>query len=200
MLPLIYTDSTAALAFGVAALIWYVPEAVGMLWQRSRVTRRGASVQDRGSMAVLLGLQWLGLGLGFALAGALPGAAITWQRPAVLGLGIGLMLLGVVLRWYAIWTLGRYFTRDVAVAADQPVVERGPYRWVRHPAYSGTLLTILGIGLALQNWAGLLALMALVLVGYGYRVRVEEAALAGTIGQPYRDYMRRTRRFIPWVF
>jgi protein-S-isoprenylcysteine O-methyltransferase Ste14 len=104
------------------------------------------------------------------------------------------------LRWYAIWTLGRYFTRDVAVSAEQQVVQRGPYRAIRHPAYSGTFLTMLGVGLAVTNWASLAVLLTGVLLGHLYRVHVEEKALMQTIGQPYIDYMRRTRRFIPLVF
>ena len=151
-------------------------------------------------MAVLLALQSVGLVLNFSLAAAFPAAAITWQPAAVFAGGIALMLLGVALRWYSIWTLGRYFTPEVAVSADQPVVQRGPYRLVRHPAYSGTLLTMLGLGLATGSWAGLLVLMVCVCAGYLYRVPVEEAALVRTLGQPYLDYMRRTRRFIPRLF
>jgi protein-S-isoprenylcysteine O-methyltransferase Ste14 len=111
-----------------------------------------------------------------------------------------LILLGVALRWYAIWTLGRYFTRDVAVSADQQVVQTGPYRSIRHPAYSGTFLTMLGVGLAMTNWASLVTLLICVLIGHMYRVSVEEKALIQAIGQPYVEYMHRTRLFIPLVF
>jgi protein-S-isoprenylcysteine O-methyltransferase Ste14 len=200
VLPLIYTNTGAAAVFIAACLFWLVPETIGMVWQWAKVSRQAAVVQDRGSLAVLLGLQWTGLALNFALAGLLPGAAIPWPRPALLVAGVTAMLLGVTLRGYAIWTLGRYFTRDVAVSADQPVVQCGPYRLIRHPAYSGTFLTMLGLGLAMTNWASLAALLACVFVGYAYRVQVEEAALVRAIGQPYRDYMRRTKRFIPLVF
>src|SRR6185312_14202293 len=102
--------------------------------------------------------------------------------------------------WYAIWTLGGYFTRDVAVSANQKVVQIGPYRFIRHPAYSGTFLTMVGVGLALTNWASLIVLLVCVFAGHLYRVRVEEQALVQTIGQPYLEYMHHTRRFIPLVF
>ncbi len=200
MLPIIYTSPDAAGLFAVVCAIWYVPESIGNFWQWARVSRRGAVVQDRGSLAVLLVLQYVGLGLDFALAAVVPSAAIPWARTPLFFLGLVFILLGVGLRWWAILTLGRYFTRDVAVSADQAIVERGPYRLVRHPAYSGTFLTMLGVGLALANWAGLVALLLCGFLGYAYRVRVEEAALVRTLGQPYLDYMRRTRRFIPLVF
>jgi protein-S-isoprenylcysteine O-methyltransferase Ste14 len=200
VLPLVYTNAAAAGLFLVACLIWLAPETVGMVTQMANVSRQAAAVQDRGSLGVLLWLQWVGIGLNFALAGFVPSAAMGGPRTALFLLGIVCMVLGVALRWYAIRVLGRFFTRDVAVSVDQPVVQRGPYRLIRHPAYSGTFLTMLGVGLAMTNWASLIALLACVFIGYSYRVRVEEAALIRTLGQPYVDYIRHTWRFIPWVY
>ena len=200
MLPLIYTNAGAAAIFLAACLIWNVPEMIGAFKQTAKASRKEASVQDRGSMGILIGLQWAGLALNFLLAGLFPAAAIVWHRTALFGIGVTLILLGVALRWYAIWMLGRYFTRDVAVSADQQVVQTGPYRYIRHPAYSGTFLTMLGVGLAVTNWASLVALLLCVLSGHMYRVSVEERALSQTIGQPYVDYMHGTKRFIPLVF
>jgi protein-S-isoprenylcysteine O-methyltransferase Ste14 len=200
LLPLIYTNTGAAGIFLAACLIWNVPEMIGAFKQTARVSRKEASVRDRGSMGILIGLQWVGLALNFLLGGVFPAAAITWQRTVIFSMGVTLILLGVTLRWYAIWILGSYFTRDVAVSADQKVVQKGPYRFIRHPAYTGTFLTMLGVGLAMTNWASLVALLICVLLGHVYRVRVEEQALIQRIGQPYVEYMHRTRRFIPLVF
>lgn len=200
MLPFVFTNPIATWTFFAACLIWMVPEWVGAFKQRASVTRSKASRRDRGSMALLIGLLWSGLALDVVLAVLLPGATFAWQRPIFFELGIGLTLCGVALRWYAVWMLGQYFTRDVAVSADQQVVQRGPYRYIRHPAYSGTFLTMLGIGLALTNWVGLLVLLVCAFLGHWLRVRIEEQALVQVIGQPYLDYMRRTRRFIPGVF
>jgi protein-S-isoprenylcysteine O-methyltransferase Ste14 len=199
LLPLIATNAGAALLFLAACLVWNVPELIGMFKQRARAARTDAAIQDRGSMNVLIGLQWSGLALSFALAWWWQGAAIPWLRTPLFLAGIGAMLLGVALRWYAIWTLGSYFTRDVAVSADQAVVQHGVYRFIRHPAYSGTFLTMFGVGLALTNWASVLVLLICVVLGHLYRVRIEEQALIQTIGQPYVAYMRRTKRFIPWI-
>ena len=200
MLPLIYTNARAAATFLAACLIWNIPEGVGMARQFAMVARTEAVVQDRGSLGILIGLQWIGLALCLAFGWIFQTAVIPWHRVAIFGLGVILIILGVALRWYAIWTLGRYFTRDVAVSANQQVVQRGPYRFVRHPAYSGTFLTMMGVGLTLTNWASLFALCICVLLGHLYRVRIEEKALIQAIGQPYIEYMRLTKRFIPWVF
>jgi protein-S-isoprenylcysteine O-methyltransferase Ste14 len=110
------------------------------------------------------------------------------------------MLLGVALRWWAILTLGNSFTFDVAVRSTQTVVHAGPYRLVRHPSYSGMLLTLFGVGRALANWSSVVSLLTFGLIGLLYRVWVEERALAEALDQPYVDYMRRTKRFIPFVF
>jgi protein-S-isoprenylcysteine O-methyltransferase Ste14 len=197
--PLIYSNAGYAAIFLIAWLIWYVPEIVGTIKQRAKVVRKDASVRDRSSMFVLIGLLWLGITLNLSFGALFPAAAIPWQRTALFLLGLILMLLGVALRWYAIWTLGSYFTRDVAVSADQKVVQDGPYRFVRHPSYSGTLLTMLGMGLAVANWAGLIALLLCVFAGHLYRVQIEEQALIQAIGQPYVVYMQHTKRFIPGV-
>jgi protein-S-isoprenylcysteine O-methyltransferase Ste14 len=170
-----------------------------MTRQRAAVSRREAMVRDRGSMAWLIGLQWIGLILGFTFAFRLPEAGIPSHQAVVFVVGIAAIIVGVTLRWYAIWTLGSYFTRDIAVQSNQRVVRSGPYALVRHPAYSGTFLTMLGIGLALTNWGGLAVLMAGVFLGHLPRVLLEERALRDTIGKPYADYMRETSRFIPRV-
>ena len=98
------------------------------------------------------------------------------------------------------FTLGRYFTFDVAVRSTQSVVQSGPYRIVRHPSYTAILIMLLGVGLALANWASLVVMLASGLIGLLYRVRVEEGALVEALGQSYVDYMRYTKRFIPFIY
>jgi len=58
---------------------------------------------------------------------------------------------------------------------------------------------VIGLGLALGNWASLLGMLACISVGYAYRIHVEEAALVAALGQPYREYMSRTARLVPFV-
>jgi protein-S-isoprenylcysteine O-methyltransferase len=197
MLPLLFANSLNTFIFWVAFAVWAIPEWIGAATQR---VKRNARIQDRGSYAVLMLGIWMGLGLNFWLPSLLPGATITWHRSLLFFIGVALMLSGVALRWYAIHALGRYFTREVAIHPDQPIVQSGPYRYIRHPSYSGTLMTMLGIGLAMANWASLIAIMACTLLGHSYRVAIEEHALCEKLGQRYVEYMRRTRRFIPFVY
>jgi protein-S-isoprenylcysteine O-methyltransferase Ste14 len=186
-----------ALIFWGAYLLWMLAETIALITKRSA----GASMaRDQGSLTLLYILIWVALGLGFSLPFLLPQAAIEWRRTWVFFLGISLMLAGIALRWYCMAVLGRYFTFDVAVHVGQSVIETGPYRYVRHPSYSGGLLTLLGFGLALGNWAAILAVIVCMAIAYAYRIRVEEAALVAALGEPYVDYMRRTWRLVPFLF
>ena len=110
------------------------------------------------------------------------------------------MLAGVAFRWYSIRILGKYFTRQVAIQPGQTVVENGPYRLIRHPSYSGALITIFGLGLAFTNWLSLIVVMVIAFIGYSYRVWVEEKTLVNALGEPYRQYMKRTKHFIPFLY
>ena len=110
------------------------------------------------------------------------------------------MLAGSLLRRHCFRMLGSSFTGAVVVSPEQTVVERGAYRYVRHPSYTAGAIIFLGVGLALANWISIAVLMTIVPIVYGYRVVVEERALADVIGEPYRQYMCRTKRFVPLVF
>jgi len=163
-------------------------------------SRRGRKSRDKGSSRILVLLTWLAIALDFTLSFQFPQAAIRWQRTSVFFIGIAVMLAGTAFRFYAMSVLGRSFTYYVAVHAEQTVVEVGPYRYIRHPSYTGALMIFLGMGLALGNWAGLLALLACIGIAYAYRISVEESALVAALGEPYRQYMRRTRRLVPFLF
>src|SRR4051812_37378091 len=132
MRPIIFDQPFYASIFGVACAIWYVPELIGSFFQRA--ARRHSHRHDRGSYALLVGVLWIGLILGFWIAGSLSWAAIPFLRLPLFWLGIACILAGVALRWYAIRVLGRFFTRDVATQMGQTVVQNGPYRLIRHPA------------------------------------------------------------------
>ncbi len=105
--------------------------------------------------------------------------------------GVSLMLLGIVIRQWAIAVLGRFFSLTVRVAEDHKVVEKGPYQFVRHPSYTGALVTFVGLGLAVQSWAALLCLLLMSGLVYGYRIWVEERTLGAELGSDYLSYMKR---------
>jgi protein-S-isoprenylcysteine O-methyltransferase len=188
---------TFALIFWGAWASWILPEVIAWRLKRSADSSKA---RDKGSLNLIAVLWWIGMAMDFSVSLLLPQAAISWKRTSLFFVGICLMLLGIALRWYSAAVLGRYFTFDVAIQSGQVLVEAGPYRYIRHPSYSGALLTLLGFGLALGNWAGLAAALSCMWFAYAYRIPVEEAALASALGEGYNQYMRRTWRLVPFVF
>ena len=105
-----------------------------------------------------------------------------------------------MLRWYAIIYLGRFFTVNVAIAADHRLIDGGPYRFVRHPSYSGALMVFLGLGLCIGNWLSVAVMIVPISLVFIWRIHVEEAALLQGLGDSYREYMGRTKRLIPSIY
>jgi len=191
--PLAFT-SPYAWVFRAVFLLVYVPEF--RLIARARPVP--GQTPDR-SMILIMLLGWIGFPVAFAVAAWSKFVLVRHQK-MWFWLGIGLLLLGSALRRHCFKMLGSYFTANVKVADDQTVIKEGAYRWVRHPSYTGGMLMYLGTGLALTNWLSVLVIVILGGLGYAYRVRVEERALASALGQSYREYMQRTKRFVPFIF
>lgn len=194
MKPLAYV-SPYAWFFWAVFLFAFLPEF--SLIARSKPAP--GETADRGSMGVIILSGWIGMFIAFAVAG-IPAFLLVRGQRIWFGSGLVFLLLGSLLRRHCFKTLGRHFTGNVKVSSDQPVIQEGAYRWVRHPSYTGGMLMFLGTGLGLTNWLSILVLMISSGVSYAYRVRVEEEALQTALGQPYCDYMQRTKRFIPSVF
>jgi protein-S-isoprenylcysteine O-methyltransferase Ste14 len=162
--------------------------------------RAAPSAQDRGSFRVNNALGWLaiagGIAAGLALRGAPRFAIPSWLAWA----GIPVALAGTALRAWAVATLGRWFSLTIQVRPGQPVIQAGPYRLLRHPSYAGGDLSFLGVGLSAGTWLAPVVYLAPWLAAHLYRIRVEERALLETLGEPYRDYCRRTWRLLPFVW
>ena len=197
MLPVFITNHLDSWVLYAAYIIWLLPEFIASFTDRMS---SNAKVSDGASHVVIFVSIWLEIYAGYWSAFVVRPLAIPWHRTLLFAVGIFLMLAGVAFRWYSIRVLGKYFTRQVAIQPGQTVVENGPYRLIRHPSYGGALLTIFGLGLAFTNWLSLIGVVTLAFVGYSYRVWVEEKTLVNALGEPYRQYMKRTKRFIPFVY
>ena len=197
MLPVFATNRLDALILYAAFFIWLLPEVISSF---TDTKGKDIKVHDRSSGVVLLVCIWLGIYLSINITFVARSFSIPWHRTLLFAIGILLMLAGVAFRWYSIRILGKYFTRQVAIQSGQTVVENGPYRLIRHPSYSGALITLFGLGLAFTNWLSLIVVMVITFIGYSYRVSVEEKTLVNALGEPYRQYMERTKRFIPFLY
>jgi protein-S-isoprenylcysteine O-methyltransferase Ste14 len=174
--------------------VYFVSEALIARFLRAGDVDR---TDDRGSLrwfATILPLGWF---VAFMLAGV-PWAS--FGNTALSQAGMVVIAAGQLLRWWSIVTLGRLFTVNVAIRTEHRLIDFGPYRYVRHPAYTAVLLVHLGTALCLGNALSLLAMTVPLLATLVNRMRVEEDVLITGLGQTYRDYMGRTKRLIPGIY
>jgi protein-S-isoprenylcysteine O-methyltransferase len=164
------------------------------------VSRRSSAKtvsKDANSLRVLWIVICVSIWLSIMAQGRWPEAVLPpWSIP----IGVALFIGGMVLRWYSIIHLGRFFTVNVAIAADHQLIDTGPYRFVRHPSYTGALLAFIGFAMVLRNWASVLVISLPVAFAFLYRINVEERALIQALGERYRAYIERTKRLIPFVY
>jgi len=186
----VYHSALAATVFFTTFGVWAVGELV------LQVRNQAPGEPDPSRLAMLAGSVG-GVTLAFVLAGRgeLPGPA--WL-PVVLGLSVA--WLGMAEKAWSVRALGEFFTVDVTVAADQRVIDDGPYALVRHPSYTGMLMAILGFGIALDSWGAVAAALFLPLAAVVIRIRHEEAMLRRELGEPYEAYARRTARLVPGIW
>ncbi|HEY8773511.1 MAG TPA: isoprenylcysteine carboxylmethyltransferase family protein [Gaiellaceae bacterium] len=155
---------------------------------------------DRRAKRLVIAAVWFGLVLAFVLVKNVPAlraGADTWTT---LLLGVAIACLGTILRAWSILTLGTFFRRDVMVETGQAVVRKGPYRWLRHPSYTGTLVNTFGLALAFGSWVGAVLAVTIATLGHLPRIRVEEAELRDGLGEAYAGYASTTARLVPGLW
>lgn len=189
--------SSLPIPFELTLLCWFAFE-IGLL-ARDLLRGKARAGRDRGTrliVSVSLGgaifIGWLASGWATALATPVP------RVFAVAGLIV--IWIGLAVRIWAVLALGGAFSTYVQVEKEQTVVTRGPYRWVRHPSYTGLLLIGLGFGIGAGNWLSLLICTIVPFAGLLPRIAVEEAELVRVLGDPYRGYQRHTHRLVPGLW
>ena len=113
-------------------------------------------------------------------------------------LGAALTFAGIAFAiWARMWIAGNW-SSDVTLKRDHELIVDGPYRFVRHPIYTGILLALAGTALAVGEWR---ALLAVVLAGAAYwrKLRIEEAVMRRQFGEAYARYAERVPALIPFL-
>lgn len=180
-------------------LIWGWFAAECLLALTLRTLRSGGKLSDRGSQLLIwfaitiaiISSDWIAVIAPWKIFGD-----AQWLRP----LSLAILVLGLVIRSVAIFTLRRWFSMNVAIRDGQRVHRTGLYRFVRHPSYLGMELAFLAIGLHSRNWGCLAIMLVLPTAAMLYRIHVEEGALREAFGDEYVAYSRVTKRLIPGVF
>ena len=179
----------------VVSLAWFLSEVILARLKRSADTDAKA---DKFSLRILWTVIILSIASGVFLASQRPGHF--GGGSVVIPLtGLALIAAGLVVRWIAILSLRRQFTVDVAITSGHRLIKGGIYRSVRHPSYTGSLMSFFGLGLCFASYLTLLVIFVPIFSAFLYRVRVEEKALTGAFGEEYVQYCSSTKRFIPGV-
>ena len=191
---------------GLAVLLLYALQSEVRFGRRARTHAAGAA--DRKS-TLLVSLSAVVPALGFALAmkggqSSSSGWIPVWFRdaampglPLVAWIGVAVGAAGLALRLAAVLTLRERYTRTLMVQDDQRIERGGPYQWVRHPGYLGSLLCLNGVALASGNALVVIGSLAATLAAYAYRIKVEDAMLVAELGQAYAEYRREVQALIP---
>lgn len=184
------------LIFYIVWIAWALSEILlAILLRSGKKDKKG---HDKGTLALL----WIMIILAIFSGNFI---AINFKFPigsTSLPLYIGLIFIifGMILRFYAIWLLGRLFTVNVTIREGHSIKKDGIYRIVRHPSYLGSLISFAGFGLSLNNWLSLLAIVSLVTTAFIYRIKIEEKLLIAQFGEDYLDYKKESYYLIPWVY
>jgi len=178
-------------------LLWLFSEIV-----LNRVMRGSSSDKtrkDSGSLVII----WIVIIVSIIAAGniaALNRTPIAPSYQTMLYAGLGIILLGIVLRLAAVLSLGQFFTVSVRIREGHQVKKDGMYKYVRHPSYAASLLSFVGYGISLNNWISLAVGVIPVFAAFLYRMNVEEKVLLENFGSEYSEYMARTKRLLPFVY
>ena len=127
------------------------------------------------------------------------GIGILTNSAQVRWIGVGLFGLGSGLVFWSGVALGRLYSGDVTLQKDHHLVTNGPYRWVRHPRYTGGILLGFGLSLTFNVWIGLVASVAFIGIIL-LRIRDEEAMMREEFGREWEEYCKHTRRLVPFIY
>jgi len=180
----------------VCAYLWGAWFVIWLLWAlRSKRTQQRETISSRLSYTIFnVAAFWL------MFSGDVPRE---WLRARLFapnvwteGLGIALTAAGLGFALWARAYLGRNWSGVVTVKVGHELVRSGPYRWVRHPIYTGMILAMLGTALERHQVRGLIAVV-LLYVGFKIKSRIEEQTMAATFGSQYEEYTSTTGAIMP---
>ena len=181
-----------ALMWGTWALYWLVASAnVKISVRRESPASRLSHIAPL-ALAIMLLLGWPRVGLPALGERFLPRAEwVFWAGATLTGGGL----------WFSVWArlhLGTNWSGTVTIKKEHELIATGPYRFVRHPIYTGLLVAFVGSAVARGDWRGALA-VAIALLALWRKLKIEERWLALEFGDAYEAYRRRVATLVPFI-
>lgn len=172
-----------------------------VLLARKRSQHQTSTRLDRSSLALLWGTNLATILLAIPIGWYhIPPELYFHLNYAVILLIFVLLMAGMFLRFWSVFTLGAYFTVNVAIHREHRVISHGPYALVRHPSYTGLLLEIVALAVSYQHFVSLLIIMVPAIVMVLVRIAIEEHILKAHFGHEYKQYYHQTYALVPYLY
>lgn len=193
--------TTEYYAFHVLLLLLVISEVYIFCYTHSGVEKNKNTDKD-------LGTKWL-LYINFTICIIISFLCVSQRAPVFIKkvmlpqffteIGLLFMIGGVCVRIGAVLTLKKAFTLNVQVRKEQKLVTYDMYKIVRHPAYTGSICSLLGISMALRNIFATVIVFLLSLICYQIRITVEEKVLIKNF-EKYQSYKEHTYKLFPYIY
>jgi protein-S-isoprenylcysteine O-methyltransferase Ste14 len=182
----------------ILAIIWLVVEL--FVVSRDRIEGKGKPDKDKGTRIFNILSIIVSMLIAIILFYYTNLSFLKTRTDMFLWTGIVIISAGIIVRVWAIVSLGSSFRTTIETHEGQRVVQEGAYKFIRHPSYSGAVLSCMGYGIAFQNWISLTLLLIMPVIAFNNRIKHEEAELIRVLGQDYIDYQKKTKKLIPFVW
>lgn len=187
-----FTNNFYYYCFVIAFSVFVLSEI--FIYWKSRKNSIGKYKGDRGSLYLIVFGVWFIISMNFYWT------IINKLLPEYVELvGIFMILVGIFIRNYSVHLLSKGFTLSVYVGKNQKVIKRGLYKYIRHPAYLGGIISIIGITVTFRNIFNIFFSILVLIIIYGYRIKVEEEALVRNLGKEYIKYKDETKIIFPKI-
>jgi len=179
----------------IISIIWFVSEVILSVIKRS--------IDDEKSDKSSLKIIWVTIVVSIMAGVFLKNIEIgnlNFNHSLFYYFGTFMIVFGIIIRWWAILTLKKSFTVNVSVSKNQKLTTIGIYNYVRHPAYTGSLISFLGLGIAFNSWISIFVIILPIFLAFLNRITVEEKLLVENFGEEYHQYCEKTKRLIPYIY
>lgn len=190
------------IVFYAIAILVLSELAIWLFSSRGRGKEKRKSADSGTVWLIIIGWCWGVIAGAFFRSQSVPDFIRSWLLPHFCYyIGVVFIILGVVIRCTAVLTLKKAFTLQVQTTSDQHLVKTGLYHFVRNPAYTGSMVSLLGVALAYRSIPGAISVMIVCLICYSIRISIEETALKNQFHDEFERYCKETKyRLIPGIY